>query len=307
MEHGSNLPVEIWYAGNELSLENQKRLARFGNVYFRDAVEVFGGVPQDYWGYHIKGWMLKGSRFDEVMIADADVYFAQNPEKLFWHIGYRDTGALFFRDFRMKEFGPNPDHEKETEKGCTKWKHGYLDSYLLRRRYFRQWIPQPSCYLPKDMLFFWGDTKPTEEEKFLIHYQEAGVVLIDKKRHRKGVEKIHALNVNHKETYKIVYGDKETYWIGMEMAQEPYAFNHGFPVNIRGKWKVYGIKRHKIRLVHLIDGELFWFQKKPVPLGGAPIYKTYEGEKLRFLSQEEKQRLDHIGFYVNMFGGITRE
>ncbi len=307
MEYKSDVPVEIWYAGNELSDENKKLLARFGNVTFHNLVDVFGGKPQDYWGFQIKAYMLKASHFDEVMIVDADVYFASDPTLLFSHPRYLKTGAFFFRDLQMIQFCHLHDDINETEKPCTQWKHCFIESYWARRDLFQQLVPIPSPYLPADMRFFWENVEPTENNKLLIHYQESGVVVIDKSRHRTGIDNILELNRNHQEIYKLVAGDKETYWMGMEMAGEPYAFNQGYPINIRGKWIIPGIKRQKIRLVHKVDGKLFWFQKKPVPLGANPIYKEYKGEDIAPLTKEEVWRIEHIGFYVKMFGLPTRE
>ncbi len=302
LEQKSELPIEIWYSGDELSQKNKDLLSRFGNVTFHDVVDVFGGEAKDYWGFQIKAYMLKGSNFDEVMIADADVYFAQDPIKLFSNPDYIKTGALFFRDHPIKGFSGLEDNTGESEKGCSYWKYGFIECYFKRREYFRRLIDSPSQYIPQDMTFFWEEANPTIENPFLIHYQEAGVVVIDKDRHRRGVEEIFTLNKNHKETYLYVHGDKETFWLGMEIAKEPYSFNLELPKKIKGKWIIYGIIRQKIRLAHLIGGELFWFQKKPIPLGNKPIYKSYNGEEVNLISEKDIDSLEKIRFYVNMFG-----
>ncbi len=306
MEFKTDIPIEIWYAGDELSEESKALLSRFGNMTFHNLVDVFGGDAKDYWGYQIKGYMLKASHFDEVMIVDADVYFAQDPTSLFTHPGYLETGAFFFRDLQMMRFCHLHDQVNETAKGCLKWKHYYLESYWARRAFFQELIPSPSRYLPSDMRFFWENIEPSENNKLLIHYQESGVVLIDKSRHRLGVENILELNRNHEEIYKMVFGDKETYWMGMEMAGEPYTFNSGYPRTVRGKWLIPGIKRQKIGLVHQIDGKLFWFQKKPVALGSTPFYEDVQKENFESLSKEEIWRIEQIGYYVKMFGLPTK-
>ena len=302
-----DLPVEVWYAGDELSEENQMLLSRFNNITFHDIVDVYGGQAKDYWGYHIKGLMLKASSFSEVMIVDADVYFVSDPAHLFDHPRYLETGAYFFRDFQMFDFTSRHDEIQETENGSSRWKHGFIESYWARRHYFQSLIFSPSQYLPEDMRFFWENKEPTAETKLLMHYQESGVVLIDKQRHRRGVEHIYQLNRNYQTTYQYVAGDKETYWMGMEMAKEPYAFNEGYPMNIRGKWIVYGVKRQKIRLAHKVDGKLCWFQKNPIDLGKHPIYKGYDGQELGPLTPEEVSQLDQLAFYVRMFGKPIRE
>ncbi|KAG0218758.1 hypothetical protein BGX33_006134 [Mortierella sp. NVP41] len=59
------------------------------------------------------------------------------------------------------------------------------------------------------------------------HEQESGVVVINKKTRLNGLLAICKMNLKYERdlwSYKIFYGDKETFWDGMEMAQEPYTF-----------------------------------------------------------------------------------
>lgn len=49
-------------------------------------------------GWAIKPFAILASSFQQVMIADSDVVFLQNPETVFDHPGYVDTGTLFFHD-----------------------------------------------------------------------------------------------------------------------------------------------------------------------------------------------------------------
>ena len=41
----------------------------------------------------------------------------------------------------------------------------------------------------------------------------------------KGIGFIYQLNYDHKNTYKYIFGDKETFWLGILMANETYYFN----------------------------------------------------------------------------------
>ena len=296
----SKLPIEIWYAGDELSELNKQKLRQIGGITFHDMIDYFGGEAATFRGYQIKGYMLKASNFDQVIIADADVYFMQQPEKLFTLEDYEKTGAYFFRDILIKTFQDKEDDLNETIRGCFYWKHGFIESYRARRDYFRSLIQQPSSSMPEDFNFFWNDTEPTYENPFLFHYQESGVVVVDKRQHARGVNEIFKLNRNFQDTYHYVMGDKETYWLGMEMAGEAYSFNKEMPVRVKGEWILYGIKRKKIRLAHTINGELFWFQKRPIVLGDAPFIIKSD-ETMRSLEKSEVDTMNQLVEFVDMF------
>lgn len=64
------------------------------------------------------------------------------------------------------------------------------------------------------------------------HEQESGVVLINKTSRFLGLLATCKMNGKWERdlvSYRLFHGDKETYWIGFEMVQEPYAFikNYG--------------------------------------------------------------------------------
>ncbi|KAF9321993.1 hypothetical protein BGZ91_004433 [Linnemannia elongata] len=59
------------------------------------------------------------------------------------------------------------------------------------------------------------------------HEQESGVVVINKKTRLNGLLAICKMNSKWERdlhSYKVFYGDKETFWVGFEMVQEPYSF-----------------------------------------------------------------------------------
>lgn len=296
----SEIPVEIWYAGGELSFENKQRLKRFSNISLNNIADYFGVNASEFWGYQIKGYMLKATHFDEVIIADADVYFVKDPALLFNIPGYKNTGAYFFRDIPILRFTDEKDHIEETQKHCGHWGHGFIESYRARRAYFRSLVKKPSAYMPHEFRFFWTDKEPTKKHPFLFHYQESGVVVMDKKRHKNGIDEIYKLNKDYKKTYLYVMGDKETYWLGMERAKEPYAFNPAYPVKVKGQWDMMKMKPFQIRLAHTINDQLFWFQRRPIPLGVSPYIKKNDGKR-RPLTKEEISKLNGISEYIEMF------
>jgi len=59
------------------------------------------------------------------------------------------------------------------------------------------------------------------------HEVESGLVLVNKSKRFLGMLAACKLNSKWERelwSYKVFYGDKETFWLGFEMIQEPYAF-----------------------------------------------------------------------------------
>ena len=53
---------------------------------------------------------------------------------------------------------------------------------------------------------------------------ESGQLLFDKRRCLKALEKVREYNVTSEETYKVVYGDKDTFYFGLLTTDTPFAF-----------------------------------------------------------------------------------
>jgi alpha 1,2-mannosyltransferase len=90
------LPVQIWYAGNELTQSVINVLEGIGA-----SCHNFLDYEKDF---ELKGWMLKPlaiklSNFKEVLYLDADNIPVMNPEFLFQSSGYKEFGAMFWPDF----------------------------------------------------------------------------------------------------------------------------------------------------------------------------------------------------------------
>jgi alpha 1,2-mannosyltransferase len=120
--HKCTLPVQIWYAGNELT---QSAI---------DALKEIGASCHNFLDYEndfeLKGWMLKPlaiklSSFKEVLFLDADNIPVVNPEFLFQSPGYKESGAMFWPDFWQTDnnnpiwqiTGHEPVTMKEQESG----------------------------------------------------------------------------------------------------------------------------------------------------------------------------------------------
>ncbi|TYZ66328.1 hypothetical protein PybrP1_012482 [[Pythium] brassicae (nom. inval.)] len=92
---GCELPVELWYRPDEMSIDNpiiHKLLADF-NVRMRP---IFDARAQ---GFHVKPYAVYYSNFDSVLLLDADNLPAKDPTYLFDEPAFLRTGAIFWPDY----------------------------------------------------------------------------------------------------------------------------------------------------------------------------------------------------------------
>lgn len=254
----STLPIEVWHSGDELSDEAKEQISKFGPVEFRDIAEVRGEDPKEFRGYQIKPLALQASRFDRAVLIDADVFMFVDPRVLFELPAFKQTGAFFFRDTDMRRYrGHNAKGEK----------HQTFPEYCTRRNFYLSHIKEPSPYMPYDWRFYWEGEEPSVTNPKPAELMESGVVVMDKRRHEKGLAEIVRLNLNWRTVYTYILGDKETFWVGLERMSEPYAVNDKLPYMFYGGWKLHRKGRHKVDLVHYIGDHLIFQQKAPISIG----------------------------------------
>ncbi|KAG0207026.1 hypothetical protein BGX28_001626 [Mortierella sp. GBA30] len=195
----SSLPIQVFHMGeSDLSKERQ--------IYLRDMttdveiVDVTRILDNDYMqlgGWAIKPFAMLASSFEEVMFVDADAYFLQDPVVLFEDPGYLATGSLFFYD---RTLFPGITRSSDWLKSVT---------------------PMLSSFVPTSRTF----------RLVSAHEQESGVVLINKRERFLGMLATCKMNGKWERdlvSYKVFHGDKETFWTGFEMIQEPYAFMRNY-------------------------------------------------------------------------------
>jgi hypothetical protein len=259
------LPIEIWHDGDELSERVIEKLTQFSSVTVCDFQKVFQGFYGSLRGWHSKPFMLKCTRFDEVCLMDADLYFFDDPEQMFSNEGYLKTGAYFFRD-RLYCFPQQ--HELFS-----------IEKFLKRREMFQSFVIEPSAYVPIAFLHLWDSEIPTIKNPVLGEFQESGCLFINRKRHENGIFMIIDLTVNREYVYDCVMGDKETFWLGFEMAQEPYTFNDFIPCIIQS-----GSEHNS--MIHFVDGKLFYQQKEPVKISTDAFFNgsigIFDGKDIRW-------------------------
>lgn len=98
-----------------------------------------------------------------------------------------------------------------------------------------------------------------------VHHQDSGVVLINKSRGLMGLLATCLLNTPllKNEVHSVTHGDKETYWIGYEIAQDPYHFSQT-PTGTMGTAKdiIKGSKFHPQHSSGTVCGQLAHFDDK---------------------------------------------
>ncbi|KAB5513240.1 mannosyltransferase putative-domain-containing protein [Coniochaeta sp. 2T2.1] len=206
---GSTLPIQIVYAGDaDLSPENRKELAaipgdthgpalEFLDIYsvFDDATLLFTSSASGGWA--VKAFAALATHFEQVVVLDADAVFLQPPEVLLAHPAFERSGALLFHDRLL-------------------WQHRFQD----RHSWWREEIRRPSAAMNKSRVW----TEDYAEEC------DSGVVVLDKGRLEVLMGLLHTcwqnmFDVRDDCTYRITYGDKETWWMGQEMAGSTYEFS----------------------------------------------------------------------------------
>lgn len=235
----NQLPIEIWEIGNEISHSVRNQFKLINNCTFKNVNKYADCNPYHWKGFQIKAFALYHTTFDEVILCDADVTFFKNPEIIYQDENYIRTGAYFFKDLERWTF--HNLHHNSPDKFSS------IEFYNLRKGFIHNMIPKKTDLFPIEWAYLYEDNLPTVPVKEAL--QESGVVFIDKTIHEQSIMHIYMLNNNHNETYKYVWGDKETFWIGCVMSNTPFHFNSESGIMYNG------------RLTHFYKNEQFWRQK----------------------------------------------
>ncbi|KAG0234094.1 hypothetical protein BGW41_001231 [Actinomortierella wolfii] len=195
----SKLPIQIFHMGNnDLSPERQKYLREMADdIELVDVTQIFDNEIMQLGGWAIKPYAILASRFEEVMFIDADAYFLQDPAVLFEDPGYLATGSLFFYDRTL------------------------FEGWWTGPEFLKKILPTMSSFPEKSRWF----------RLLSSHEQESGVVVVNKSKRFLGMLGTCKMNGKYERdliSYRVFHGDKETFWVGYEMIQEPYAFMRSY-------------------------------------------------------------------------------
>jgi len=189
----TNLPIEIFYVGeSDLSEAHRKDLESYDHVFCTDVTKFFDNDIIFIQGWAVKPFSILASRFEEVILIDADATYIRDPALWFDDEEYQKTGALFFKD---RTLYPGPH-------GGSAWLH--------------EWMVDPSDYA-KNSRFY---------NELSSHEMESSTVVINKSKRFLGILetcKFNERKIRDRVVYQHVFGDKETYWMAFDMAREPYS------------------------------------------------------------------------------------
>src|SRR5690606_30657691 len=98
---GCKLPVEVWHFGSREIDERMERLIARLDVECVNARERMRRAPmRNPLGWELKCYAVLNSKYREVLSLDADNVPIIDPTFLFTTPEYRDTGAIFWPDYR---------------------------------------------------------------------------------------------------------------------------------------------------------------------------------------------------------------
>lgn len=186
--------------------------------------------------------------FAQALLLDADLVILQKPQYFFDMPEFANTGAYFFRDRSLAD--------------QNDWVETNFFSKLM-----------PHQHLTLDMAMgIKPVTNHTMRNAYMLgwrHGQEAGVVVLDKKRHFGSLFPLLSLALWNEPVRSLIWGDKEMYWLAMSIAgNEDYTFNKFAAASVGVateslSYKLYNnTKAREICLLHpghvAADGTLLW-------------------------------------------------
>ena len=241
------LPIELWQIGDEISVVAKQRLQQLQKnhcIQFKN-VKDYTNEFSLWQGYQIKAFIMKYTSFDEVILADCDIYFYENPEIIFYDKDYKETGTYFFQDYAAHT--PN------------NFSHLYRTN-----KFVRNMMPYRKQFFPDEWDFVYSNFFNSSVHMWF--YMESGVVFMNRKRHLDVIDTIYNINYNWKFTYKYLFGDKETFWLAFVIKNKPFTMNR-FPADnyIIDSSKPTASKKN-YSLGHLYEGFLFFSQKAFIKL-----------------------------------------
>ncbi|KAM0340332.1 hypothetical protein ACHAPU_010545 [Fusarium lateritium] len=198
----SKLAIQIAYAGDQdLPEESRKKIQGLKGANYIEFLDVWGAFDDSTLKLKDGGWAIKvfallASRFEQAILLDADAVFMQKPEHLFSQKPYVDKGAYLFHDRLL-------------------WQ--YL--FKGRHSWWADQIKEPSAEMEQSRV--WMEEYAEE--------CDSGVVVVDKSRISILAGLLHVAwqntyDVRKEVTYRMGHGDKESWWLGLEVSGSTYEF-----------------------------------------------------------------------------------
>ena len=235
----SNLPIQIAYAGDsDLPAAHRRYIESLGpDITSFDVLALFDDASLDLpnGGWAIKPFAALGSSFERVMLLDADAVFLQKPETIFeTHPGFLSTGTLLF-------------HDRLLWQGAFKERHQWWEQELNHTHL--------SKTIQSSKVFVEG----------FAEEGDSGVVVADKGRLDVLLGLLHICwqntkGVREQYTYRMGYGDKESWWFGFELMETPYAMETHYGAMLGHKDEKEPGKVCSFTIAHVDqDDRLLWY------------------------------------------------
>ncbi|KAG7395997.1 hypothetical protein PHYBOEH_002903 [Phytophthora boehmeriae] len=245
---GLDLPVEIPHCGDlseKLVKSIVKKTKQLGNVYVYDACEVavkekslldaskplfcndIDECHKKFRTFDIKVLGLVYSRFEELMVLDADVLMLESPMLLWEAEKYKTTGTLFFND-RISQTNFSLGYRPSSRPDVTD-----LQQYLEKAdvSIFRQLptISRAKATTATDVFL------PFEPSDILLnshpwkgrsgHQMDSSLMLWNKKRQPRATALLASFVSLNDVARPPSYGDKELFFVACELAETQYSFS----------------------------------------------------------------------------------
>ena len=217
-EKGCRLPIEWFFLGAEMTPAQIREARKIPDLRLVDLGGNCKDCAKGNGGWQSKIEAIAESRFDDVLFLDADCFPVRDPAYLFDAPLFKEHGAVLWPDVWSWSDDANP-HVGEAQ-----------GRNFLNAKY--------------------GIRLPARQA-------ESGQMLFAKQKCAKALEAVRALNRNSEETYKVVFGDKDTFLIGFLQARADFVLNPHACERFRG-----GLFQKDFRgavlFAHLTDAKFQW-------------------------------------------------
>ncbi|EGW31030.1 uncharacterized protein SPAPADRAFT_62923 [Spathaspora passalidarum NRRL Y-27907] len=179
-------------------------------LWFVNAHNTINDLYRDkFVSYANKFIAILFNSFAEFMLVDDDTAMMKSPEWFFNLKGYTETGAYFYKDRTSPERRAISDGEM-----------------------FHRMSPSLVDTIMFDIPVMTQHTLDREFFKGLFHYQEAGMVLVDKIKHFNSLLMVTQISF-FGPVHGKMWGEKEMFWLGFAInGDESYEFNENFAAAI---------------------------------------------------------------------------
>lgn len=294
---GVDLPIEIPHCGDfnsefQRMIESRDPLVRVYDVCAQalSASNEFGSGEKlfcdtmeqchdHFRGFSIKVISVLFSRFDEVMLVDADTLFFQNPMKLWDLARYKQTGTLFFHDriSTPDQFLALPVADSGDGRPVTHL-HWYLSTFDVspyralahiprRRATAKNAMPAKPHFAPSDFLL-----SSHSWNMRAGHEMDSSLVLWNKRKQPRATTIVASFLAQNGAEFPPSYGDKELFFIACELAETQYAFSDFGVGSLGTELQGYGDKADSV----LCGSGLHYFPVTPSPTSSSdriqPLY-----------------------------------